>query len=281
VTVLRDGRVVASRPTAELDHDALIELIVGRAIGELYPGTPPTGTGVVLEVRGLWGDLVEHLDLVVHSGEIVGVAGLDGSGREELAGLLFGARHRADGHVIVDGRPLPPSPRAAIEGGVALVPADRKRFGSIANQSLRQNITIPRLGPLFRRGRLPRRVEQHEAQHWIDQVDVRPGEPERIFQTLSGGNQQKAVIARWLRTRPKLLVLDEPTQGVDVGAKATIYGLLAGAAANGAAIVVCSSDAEELATICDRVVVLRNGRISAELAGDELVTETIVQHILR
>ena len=178
VTVLRDGRVVACRPTSDLDHDTLIELIVGRAVDEMYPTPPPTGTDVVLEVRGLWGDIVEQVDLVVHSGEIVGIAGLDGSGREELAGLLFGARHRSHGQVIVEGEALAASPRSAMEHGVALVPADRKRMGSIGNQSVRQNITIAQLGPLFRAGRLSRRLEQREARRWIDEVEVRPDDPD-------------------------------------------------------------------------------------------------------
>lgn len=169
--------------------------------------------------------------------------------------------------------------RGAIGVGMALVPADRKRHGCIPTHTVRDNISLPRLGP-FGRWWLSASAERADAQRWVDRVGLRPPDPERVVLTLSGGNQQKAVLARWLRTDPSVLVLDEPTQGVDVGAKAAIYELLADAARRGVAIVVCSSDAEELAHICDRVLVLRAGHIATELTAGALTTDRIVQETL-
>jgi ribose transport system ATP-binding protein len=281
-TVLRDGRVVATGEVADLDHDALIELIVGRAVGSIESHPPADSAGApALQVRGLWGDRLEQFDLDVRPGEIVGVAGLLGSGREELAMLLVGAVPRVAGTVSVGGTPVPTDPHRATAMGLTIVPAERKRLGSIAAQSVAENVTLARLRPLFRGGRLSRREERTDVLRWAARVDLRPREPRRSFGTLSGGNQQKAVIARALRTEPKVLVLDEPTQGVDVGAKSTIYALLRDAAAAGIAVVVCSSEAEELAGVSHRVVVLSNGRTTAELRGGGLSPESIVDHVLR
>ena len=270
VTVLRDGEVVAGEPAAALDHDRLVEHIVGRPIDQFYAAPPDMGDDVVLDVRGLWGQTVQGVDLALRTGEIVGIAGLDGSGRGEIPGLVYGSAPRFAGEVLVDRKPVPNDPQRAIGCGIGMVPGDRKRLGSIPIRSVRENITLPRLGPFFRGGRLSRRQETQAAREWIERVDLRPPEPEQTLETLSGGNQQKAVVARWLRTVPRVLVLDEPTQGVDVGAKVAIYSLLAAAAADGAAMLVCSSDAEELAHICDRVLVMRDGRVVVELAGDAL-----------
>ena len=216
--------------------------------------------------------LVLSLDLVV------GVAGLVGSGRDELASLLFGAKPIVRGEVRVNGERVT-SPRNAITSGMGLVPADRKGDGCIPAHSVRENVMLPRLGP-FGRWWLRRGGERREADEWVAKVELRPADPERAISTLSGGNQQKAVLARWMRTDPSVLVLDEPTQGVDVGAKASIYELLATAAAGGTAVVMCSSDAEELAHVCDRVLVLRGGRVATELSGASLTSDRIVQEIL-
>ena len=280
VTILRDGRVTASMPTSQLDHQRLITLIVGRELEERASVATGSESASVLDICGLWGDVVEGFDLSVRAGEVVGVAGLVGSGRDELPGLVFGASHRTAGTVSVSGRDVPADPHRAVEAGMAFVPADRKRHGVIASQSLRHNITLPRLGTLTTRGRLSRRAESAEARRWVDRVDLRPPDPDRRVATLSGGNQQKAVLARWLRTEPRVLILDEPTQGVDVGAKASIYALLGEAAATGMAMLLCSSETEELVLLCDRVVVLREGRIAAELTGDTLNQENIVNHML-
>ena len=280
-TVLRDGRVVATGELADLTHESLIELIVGRVLDDVGSHQHEHGGEPVMEVRDLWGDRLESLSLTVHAGEVVGFAGLVGSGRDELPHLLFGAKRRAAGTVTIKGVSVREDPHQAMRAGMALVPAERKRYGSIGGQTIRENVSLARLRPLMSHGRLSRKLERAEVAKWAARVDLRPAEPERLFDTLSGGNQQKAVIARWLRTAPSVLVLDEPTQGVDVGAKSTIYGLLAEAAAEGMALVVCSSEAEELAAICDRVIILANGQVIAELHGSSLSAESIVHQMLR
>lgn len=278
VTVLRDAKVVDSVPIGGLDQGRLIELIVGRPVNDLYTPPPEPKAELALESRSLAGDDLVGFDLTVRRGEVVGVAGLVGSGRDELAHLLIGAKRPPAGTVTVAGRQVH-SPRQAIRYGMALVPADRKGEGCIPAHSVRENISLSRLSP-FGKWWMSRSTERSEVQRWIEAVDIRPPDQERPMVTLSGGNQQKAVLARWMRTAPTVLVLDEPTQGVDVGAKASIYELLAGAAAGGTAIVMCSSDADELANVCDRVIVLRNGKLVTELSGVSLTSERIVQEIL-
>jgi len=194
--------------------------------------------------------------------------------------LLFGARNRSAGTIRIDGTVVfIDEPRRAMAAGIGFVPSDRARQGVLPAFALRENLTLPRLAPLRMRGApagaISRRRERREAWSWIDRLDIRPREPERRLDTFSGGNQQKIVLAKWLRTTPRVLLLDEPTQGVDVGAKAQIYELLANAAAAGVAVVLTSSDADELANVCDRVLVFGRGRIVAELAGDRLTEDRI------
>ena len=281
VTVLRDGKTVASRAVEGLSEQALVEYIVGRPLEDLYTDPPEVRGETVFRAEQLWGAVVEDFSLGVRAGEIVGIAGIAGSGRDEIASLLSGGGQRAAGTLKVGSTAVPKEPRAGQRLGIVFVPADRKLLGSIQTQSVAANITVSRLGPLFRRGWLTSRGMNGDAMKWIRLVELRPADPGRALATLSGGNQQKAVMARVLRLEPRVVVLDEPTQGVDVGAKATIYELLASAAANGAAVIVCSSDAEELANICDRVLVMRHGRLAMELHGNRLTSDTIVEQSLR
>lgn len=281
VTVLRDGRTVGSQATADLDERTLVELIIGRPTTELYVDPPEVREDTVFDARGLWGSVVENFTLPVHAGEIVGVAGIVGSGREEVASLLSGAAPAAAGTIKLGQAQLPRDLRNARKLGMAFVPADRPALGSIQTQTVAANILLGNVGSLFSKGWLSPRRESADADRWIDTVALRPAEPDRILSTLSGGNQQKAVVARVLRQRPRVIILDEPTQGVDVGAKATIYELVAGAARGGAAVVVCSSDTDELANICDRVLVMRHGRIAAELRGAQLSSDSIAEQCLR
>ncbi|MHA3703688.1 sugar ABC transporter ATP-binding protein [Jatrophihabitans sp. YIM 134969] len=281
VTVLRDGRTVASRSLDGLDTDALVELIVGRPVGELYAEPPEVQADTVMRAEKVWGTVVEDFDLALNRGEIVGVAGIVGSGREEIGSLLGGIARRAGGSLRVDDVGVRGEPAESLRAGLAYVPADRKNLGSVQTESVGENIVLGRMRSLYRAGWLGSRAQRADALEWIEKVDVRPGDPDKPMSTLSGGNQQKTVIARVLRVRPKAIVLDEPTQGVDVGAKATIYDLLAGAAREGAGVVVCSSDAEELANICDRVLVLRHGRLAAELHKNRLTVDAIVEQTLR
>ncbi|HEV2638255.1 MAG TPA: sugar ABC transporter ATP-binding protein [Actinocrinis sp.] len=277
VVVMREGRVVAEQPAGALDHDALVRLIAGREVADLAVGGHELGPPV-LEATGLAGPGIEELSLTVRAGEILGVAGLLGSGREHLAPMIFGAGHR-NGLVQVAGAELPVGdPKAAIEAGLAYVPADRRRDGAAPGLSVRENLTLPALRPLRRRlGRLDRGAERAEVRHWMRTVELRPAEPEQQLRLFSGGNQQKVVLARWLRVRPRVLLLDEPTQGVDVGAKAAIYELILAARDGGAAVLLCSSDTRELVTLCDRVLVLNEGRVVGEVDRADLSEDRLVR----
>jgi ABC-type sugar transport system ATPase subunit len=278
VLVLRDGRLVADTPVAALDHEELVRLIVGEALEDAAPRERRTGGEESLHVRGLQGGTVRELRLDARAGEVVGVSGILGSGREHVAALLFGALRRAGGEVRVAGVTLPPGdPRAAIAVGVAYVPADRHADGAVMTMRVRENVTLPNLRRLRRlMGWLDAPAERRDVHGWVDRIGLRPAEPERPLELFSGGNQQKVVLAKWLRNEPRLLLLDEPTQGADVGAKAAIYELVHDAAARGAAVVVASSDTAELAALCDRVVVFSDGIVSAEITGRDLTEERLV-----
>ncbi len=285
VVVLRDGAVAAERSRGEYEHDDLVTIIAGRSLREASTAAGDDHLSEAPErlvVSGLRADDLHGVDLTVRAGEIVGVCGLVGSGMERLAGALFGAAPRTDGTVLVDGAELrPSSPSAAIAAGMAFVPADRRRHGAVVTMNARENLTLPRVGASLRsRWRMDHRAERTAADHWMRSTGVRPHTPERGFALFSGGNQQKIVLAKWLRMEPTVMLLEEPTQGVDVGAKAGIYELLARAAASGAGVLVASSDAKELAAICDRVVVLDHGVVTAVLTGDALDEQRLVHAVL-
>ena len=307
VTVLRDGRRVGTFETPELTEEKMIEMMVGVTpvqewkqlvdttderlasseerlaslmVGEAGSEADKTGSRApaetLLQVRGLRGDLLRGVDFDAGAGEVVGFAGLTGSGRDELLPLLFGAVPRT-GSVAVAGNEVPGGDvRAAIKHGMSLVPANRHRQGLTLGMTVRENCTLTSLrrfvGPLYA---ILRRRELAEVREWIARLDLRPPEPNRIVSSLSGGNQQKVVLSKWLRLRPRILLLDEPTHGVDVGAKAMIHQLIVQAARAGAAAVVASSDDEELAAICDRVLVLRDGQIAAELKHEQVTVDAL------
>ncbi len=281
VTVLRDGRVVASGiPVGELDETRLVELIVGRPISDLYPDSRHVTGRPVLEAEMVFGISLRGVSLKVHEGEVLGIAGLVGSGREEIAGALFGATPRFAGKLLIDKRKVFATPRDSIIAGIAYVPADRKAHGLDMQDRLHQHIPLPRLGPLQGRFRLRHRAARRDATDWVERLDVQPPLLDRRMEKFSGGNQQKAVLARWLRTEPRVLLLDEPTQGVDVGAKASIYREIRDAADDGMAVLVASSDAEELVHLCDRVLVFRSGSVAIELRGNTLTEERLVAETL-
>jgi ABC-type sugar transport system ATPase subunit len=279
VVVLRDGRVVADEPTAGLDHDQLVALIVGRAVAELTVLAQDSAAEAVLTVTGLCGAEISEVSLCLRAGEIVGVGGILGSGREQLAAMLFGAQHRSEGRVEVGGAELVPDDTvAAIEAGMAFLPADRRRGGAVMDMNVRENLTLPMLGPLRRTfGRLDSKAEHKETRYWMHTVNLRPPNPEQPLKLFSGGNQQKVVLAKWLRVQPRVLLLDDPTQGVDVGAKAAIYELIIAARRNGAGVLLCSSDTKELVQLCDRVLVFNGGRVVSEVPRESLSEARLVR----
>ena len=278
VSVLRDGRKVGTFPTSKLDEEQLVGLIVGGV--ELRPPHDRVYGGRqedLLDIRGLRGTVIDNVDLAARTGEVVGIAGLTGSGREEALPLIFGVASRG-GVVKVAGAPVAADVGASIDAGMALVPANRHADGSITAMTVRENCVLTDLPSLSDRLlRINKTRERDEVQKWIRTLDVRPPRGDNVFATLSGGNQQKIVMAKWLRREPKVLLLDEPTQGVDVGAKATIHALARDVAASGSAVVIASSDDTELCDTCDRVLVFRDGRIVAEVVGEKMNPEEIAR----
>jgi ABC-type sugar transport system ATPase subunit len=277
VAVLRDGKLAGVRDASGLTADELVELIAGRPVDDLYVEPPAPRDDVVLSVRELAGTRVRDVSFDLHRGELLGVTGLIGSGREELPGLLYGSVARTGGSVTIGDADMPAgSARASMRRGLVLVPSDRARHAAIMTHSVRDNLLLADLRAAWRRVRIDPRRERAEAATWMDRLDVRPRDQELPMAALSGGNQQKAILAKWFRTEPQIIVLDAPTQGVDVAAKAAIYRHLATAAGRGAALVVCSNEAKELAAICDRVVVLRDGEVAAVLHDRSLTEQRII-----
>lgn len=265
VTVLRDGKHVGTRPVAGLEEDGLVEMMVGQRIDRMRTDVPAPGGEPIVVVEGLSGSTVANVSFEVRPGEILGIAGITGSGREVIAPMLFGGLPRS-GSVSVRNKDLPPR-RAdlAIRAGVALIPADRVANGLLTGHTVRENLVMARRGDFMRRGFLRKRLETMQTRTWIDRVDVRPPQTEALIGQLSGGNAQKVVVARWLRLAPDVLIVDEPTQGVDIAAAMRIRALLMEVAQNGAAVIVCSTDSEELAQMSTRVLVLDRGRIAHRL----------------
>jgi ribose transport system ATP-binding protein len=260
VVVLRDGRWVASHDTAQVPVPQLIEDMVGRTLERLFPDTGEPAGGEVLRVDGLTGDGFRDVSFAVREGEVLGIAGIVGAGRTELVRAIAGADPVAAGTVTVDGRPLAlGDPAAAIRAGVALVPEDRKAEGVVLDLPIADNIAICNLDRLAEGGWVkPGRVREAAA-HAIDRLKVK-GAPEHSVRSLSGGNQQKVVIAKWLERRPRVIILDEPTRGIDMGARAAIYEVIAELARDGMAVIVVSSELEEVLGLSHRVMVLSRGR---------------------
>ncbi|WP_167042365.1 sugar ABC transporter ATP-binding protein [Salinibacterium sp. ZJ454] len=281
VTVIRDGRVVGTWAIDEIDERTLIEKIVGRSLEKFYPpATRTTDHEALLRVEHLSGSRVQDASFTVGRGEVVGVAGLLASGRSELARLIFGAQTATAGEIELDGISLRGhEPREAMQAGIAFIPQERRRAGSHGSMTVRENITLSSIDDFVTGGRIRSRKEAKAVTVTMDTFDVRPRDPERRFETLSGGNQQKAVFAKWMRRHPKLLILDEPVQGVDVGSAMQIYEQIEEIAAQGAGILMIDSELEDLCRLCDRILVLRNGRIVDELKGDARTKERILELI--
>jgi ribose transport system ATP-binding protein len=285
VTVLRDGRKVVTRPTAGLDHRSLVSLLVGEefdAVATRSAALPAAADRAALHVAGLSAAHLTGFDMDVAPGEIVGISGITGSGRESLLGAIFGAVDRRVGQVSVDDQPILPSrPDLSVRAGVAYLPPDRKTGGGVFDLSARENISLAGLNTFWRWPALRRRAEKAESRRWFTDLDVRPrGAVDRELATFSGGNQQKVLLAKWLRCQPKVLLLDEPTQGVDVSAKAIIHSRILDSAAGGMAVVVSSSDVDELIALCHRVIVLADGHIASDVSGTAKSVANISRHML-
>jgi ABC-type sugar transport system ATPase subunit len=278
-TVLRDGRRIDTQPIEAFERGSVVRLMAGRSVSEMYPRTHAVSPEPVLEVRGLrLRQQTPPIDLTVRKGEVVGLGGLVGSGRTELAKAVFGAGPSQGGEVRYLGRNTNGwRPARLIRAGMAYLPEDRKIEGLITPMTIRENLSLALLRSVASFGFLSRRTEVRLAARLIDQLSIVARSSEQIVSTLSGGNQQKCVLGKWLNTAPRLLMLDEPTRGIDVGAKAQIHKLIDEIAGAGVAILMISSELPELVGISDRVYVMREGGFVAELkAGPELTQERVV-----
>jgi inositol transport system ATP-binding protein len=288
-TVLRDGRLVGTRPVAELSVDDLIGMMVGRSAAQLFAPLDPREPGpVVLELTNLCrrgtsqnprAVVLDRVDLSVRRGEILAIAGLMGSGRTELARAIFGADTFQSGSVRIDGRPVAiNSPADAIRAGIGLVPEDRKQQALFLALAVRSNMSLTSLGGLVRwRVLVDERAELDLVERFRSTLNIRMATPDQLVRNLSGGNQQKVVLARWLALEPKILIVDEPTRGIDVAAKAEVHQLLGRLARAGIAIIAISSELPEVLAIADRIVVMREGRIVGEARREEASEELLMQ----
>jgi ribose transport system ATP-binding protein len=282
VTVLRDGRAVGTFPLGDIAFDALIRLMANREVRDHFPRRRPTPGNELLRLEHLSGvSGVSDINLTVRRGEIVGLAGLLGAGRTELARLVFGVDPSSHGRVLVNGREITPkTPREAIAAGIGFLPEDRKRQGLVLALSVCENIGLPSLARWSRLGVVSDRRQRMAAQRWVTDLRIKtPSVAERVVR-LSGGTQQKVVLARWLAADAHLLVMDEPTRGVDVGAKVEIYELMNRLTDAGAGILMISSDLPEVLGMSDRIYVMRHGRIEAELDAAMATEERVLQAAL-
>jgi len=267
VTIMRDGKHVSTDPMHDLTVDEMVRRMVGRELDALFPKQDVTPGAVVLEVDGLTrAGVFRDISFQVRAGEIVAFAGLVGSGRSEVVQAVFGVDDRDAGTVKLRGKKLRPgSPRAAMAAGMALVPEDRRQQGLVMDLSIERNVTLPRSGALATLGFLFGAGERREARRWTERLRTKYGRLSDLVGTLSGGNQQKVVLAKWLSMAPSVLIVDEPTRGIDVGTKAEVHRLMSSLAAEGVAVVMVSSELPEVLGMADRVLVMREGRIVAEI----------------
>ncbi len=281
LTVLRDGRHVVTRPTRGLTERDLVHLIVGRPVESVMSAhrRRPSGASA-LSVRGLCGGPLKGVDIEVRRGEIVGIAGLLGSGRTELLRMLFGADRGVAERIAVGGREVVPSSvQQMMRLGVAYIPERREQDAALLDMTVRENLSAADVSRFRRHGRLRHGMERGAAKDDIARFGIRTAGDRALLGTLSGGNMQKAIVARWLRRRPLLLLLDDPTQGVDVGARADLYAAINAAVDEGMAAILVTSDFEELADVSDRVLILRGGRIAREVVGTEATRSRLTEHV--
>jgi len=277
VTVLRDGQYIGTRPVADTTESDLISMMVGRTVDNLFPKLPAEIGEPVLEVRDLWRKpFTLGVNLTLRAGEIVGLAGLIGSGRSELAQVIFGITPAKSGTILIDGKKVSiRHPGDAMRLGIAYVPEDRGTQGLIKEMTVRENISLAILRSLTRGPFIDRGKERSLARRMIEQLKIRTYSPNQIVEKLSGGNQQKVVVSKWLASQPRVLIMDEPTRGIDVGTKAEIHRLMSQLAQQGMAVLMISSEMPEILGMSDRIVVMREGRVVAEFSRDEATQERV------
>jgi ribose transport system ATP-binding protein len=282
ISVLRDGRMLGTVRIDEIDEPRLVRLMLGRDLGQLYPerNAVEDDEDSVLSVTGLAGPGVNGVDLRLRKGEILGVTGLLGMGQDVIPYLLFGAADATAGTVRVGDESIDAAvltPARARELGVALLPADRATQSGIPEATVQENLSMPVLDRFVRGGLLRRGLERPYVARMLREFDVNPPDPDRELRMLSGGNQQKVLLAKWLQLDPRVLLLHEPTQGVDVGSRQQVFRAIHRVADQGTSVVIASSEYEDLAQLCHRVLILRNGRVVRELTGANLTKERIIE----
>jgi rhamnose transport system ATP-binding protein len=278
ITVMRDGDYISTATTASTTVDQIVHQMVGREITELFPKQEAQIGDVLLQVSGLSSAGVFHdIDLTVRAGEIVGLAGLVGAGRSEVARAVFGVDPYDSGTVTLAGVRIPRrNPTAAMRAGIALVPEDRRKQGLVLDSSVSRNITMAIQRKLSRGGLLTDAAENSAARIWASRLEVKSSALDTVAGTLSGGNQQKVVLGKWLATNPRVLIIDEPTRGIDIGTKAEVHRLLSQLAGEGMGILMISSELPEVLGMADRVLVMREGRITAEIDRADATSEAVM-----
>jgi len=278
VTVLKDGCVVGTRLIDQITRPELIQMMVGRPLEEIFPPRVGRSGEARLVVDKVTAGPVRDASFTLHAGEILGIAGMVGSGRTELARAIFGADPVQSGKILLQGTTLTGhTPRQAIGAGLALAPEDRKRQGLFLGQSIRHNLTLPILAQLTQRGIIQRNQETQLVATAQQDLAIQMASPGQLVQYLSGGNQQKVVLAKWLQTKPAVIILDEPTRGIDVGAKFEIYRLMRQLTEQGVAILLISSELPEVLGMSDRILVMHQGEIVGEVARDDATEERIIE----
>ncbi|WP_427118168.1 sugar ABC transporter ATP-binding protein [Pseudarthrobacter scleromae] len=278
ITVMRDGAHVATSPAGDLTVDAVIRQMVGRDVASLFPKQDAVIGDIALAVKGLGRKGVfSDISFDVRAGEIVGLSGLVGAGRSEVARAIFGIDKYDSGAVQVCGKALKPlSPRDSMAAGIGFVPEDRRKQGLVMELSVSRNLTLTLRKKLSRLGLLTNRAEARSTGEWAKKLQIKAGAPTSPISTLSGGNQQKVVLGKWLATGPRVLIIDEPTRGIDVGTKSEVHRLISELAGTGLAVLMISSELPEILGMSDRVLVMHEGKITAELSRSEATEETVM-----
>jgi ABC-type sugar transport system ATPase subunit len=281
ISVLRDGAYRGTVKTWETNEEEITRLMIGRSLGDLAKSKAGPRGDVVLEVRGLsCAPLFEDVSFSLHAGEVLGLYGLVGAGRTEIAETIFGLRTPSAGEILLDGEPVEiSSPTDAIAKGLALVPESRKEQGLVLGMNCRDNITLPRIDNLTRAGFLDASAELEVYDKYAERLSIKSPSWRQIVGNLSGGNQQKIVIGKWLAIAPRVLIVDEPTRGIDVGSKAEIQNLIRELAASGYAVLVISSEMPEILRVSDRILALYHGRVIEEFTAEAVTEESLVQAI--
>ena len=280
VSVMRDGEMIDTLEIAETNKEKLIQLMVGRPMNAVYPQRPPfTGTEVMLETKGLTGNGVENISMKIYKGEVLGLGGLVGAGRTEFAQLLFGAAKAQSGEIWFKGKKTDiRNPEKAMRLGIAMVPEDRKRQGLVLDEPVRENISLPVLKMISGGPILNRKKELELTEYYREKMRIKIYSGEQIAKELSGGNQQKVVLSKELAAQPQLIIIDEPTRGIDVGAKQEIYRLMNELVADGMTILMITSEMDELLGMADRIVMFCEGHLSGELSKEEFNSETVLRY---